>query len=70
MENNRRSDGKANQDVQNKSRQHQNLREVSNNGFEGMNFEQQRENYRTRNSDVSQNDPDERSTVRRRGKDI
>ncbi len=65
MENNRGSDGITNQDLHNRGTQHQIRREASHYGFEGMNFEQQRESYKMNKSHGPQNDLKERSNSRK-----
>ncbi len=70
MENNRGRDSKTNQDVHNRETQHRNRREASDSGFEGMNFEQQRESYKRSKSRAPQNEPEERSDSRRRQNDM
>jgi hypothetical protein len=62
MKDNRGDDSRI-MDYKNEDRrtQHQNRSDVNLNGFEGMNYEQQRENYRIGKLPKSQKDPNDRN---------
>ncbi|MFN2438284.1 MAG: hypothetical protein ABR503_03725 [Chitinophagaceae bacterium] len=61
MNNDREHDGKTNQDVYYGGSQYLNRREASQYGFEGMNFEQQRESYLRGKTPEFQRDRKEKS---------
>ena len=64
MENNRSSDESINKDPNSdKTRQQQNSKEVSFNGFSGMNYEQERERYRMRKEIKTRVIPNRERTV-------
>jgi len=66
MENNRGHDDRTRNDVDNeRSNQQKNRRNINLNGFEGMNYEQQRERYRLSKRSDTPEDYEDRRNLRR-----